>query len=541
MRHTFLRQFALAGSFLLLAAAIKSDFVNRAAPNQPPCVIQNKSGQPVTNNNDPLAKFLSAAGPCPTNVFEFRSRLTSGGAKLRPTLVANRGFHNQKNTSGAMHFMAFEIVSGRLGAFGLEINDGEFFFGHFTATDGTTLAADQRPSRDSLMVELIAWDAAKEVFNFYELIGDGKRGQWFYRGDSVDIQNDVRLLHRQANPNAPQFGGRLRCSGCHIAGGPIMKELAAPHNDWWASGRSLPFGSLKPDARLAPILKGIVDADELAVSVRAGLGKLAESAKFRQAKKALSLPERLRPLFCPVELNLESDPTPLDDKAAQINIPAAFFINPLSAQKPIAINRAHYDAALAALKASFPEASPKRPDADHGWLTPVKAFSDMLAVEALVKDGLIDREFVIDVLAVDLTNPVFSTARCGLLRLLPESADGDWQKTFRDSLQAAASGNPAARELLNNFTDPQRDAKFHQARAERFLSQCQSRLQSKDAVIELVRLLAQRRQEAGDSEISKNPQGQILEPGFRVIFPTTTPPIRSGSLRLTEDGLVIRQ
>jgi hypothetical protein len=66
-------------------------------------------------------------------------------------------------------------------------------------------------------------------------------------------------------------------------------------------------------------------------------------------------------------------------------------------------------------------------------------------------------------------------------------------------------------------------------------------LQSKDAVIELVRLLAQRRQEAGDSEISKNPQGQILEPGFRVIFPMTTPPIRSGSLRLTEDGLVIRQ
>jgi hypothetical protein len=156
---------------------------------------------------------------------------------------------------------------------------------------------------------------------------------------------------------------------------------------------------------------------------------------------------------------------------------------------------------------------------------------------------LIDREFVIDVLAVDLTNPVFSTARCGLLRLLPESADGDWQKTFRDSLQAAASGNPAARELLNNFTDPQRDAKFHQARAERFLSQSQSRLQSKGAVIELVRLLAQRRQEVRDSEISKNPLGQILEErtNFRVIFPTTTPTIRSGSLRLTEDGLVIRQ
>jgi hypothetical protein len=109
MRHTFLRQFALAGSFLLLAAAIKSDFVNRAAPNQRLCVIQNSGGQPVTNNNDPLAKFLMASGPCPTDVFEFRRHLISGGAKLRPTMVANRGFHNP--TQGS--FSLFEIISLR--------------------------------------------------------------------------------------------------------------------------------------------------------------------------------------------------------------------------------------------------------------------------------------------------------------------------------------------------------------------------------------------------------------------------------------------
>jgi hypothetical protein len=258
------------------------------------------------------------------------------------------------------------------------------------------------------------------------------------------------------------------------------------------------------------------------------------------------LQERLRPLFCPVELNLESDPTPLDDKAAQVNIPAAFFTDPLLAQGGVMVQRAHYEAALAALHASFPEAAPRRPDADHGWLTPVKAFSDTLVIESLIKDGLIDREFAIDVLAVDLTNPMFSPTRCGLLRLVPERADGEWQKTFKESLKAAAPNNPGARELFDNLTNPQRDAKFHQARAERFLAQCRQRLQTAQAVTELVRLLGQRRAEVGDSEISKNRRGQILEQGptirdsFRVIFPTIEP-IAPRSFRLTEDGLVIRQ
>ena len=77
------------------------------------------------------------------------------------------------------------------------------------------------------MVELIAWDGDKQVFNFYEMIGDGRQGKWFYRGDSLDIQADVKFLHRQTGSGDPRFGSNLRCSGCHTAGGPIMKELVA--------------------------------------------------------------------------------------------------------------------------------------------------------------------------------------------------------------------------------------------------------------------------------------------------------------------------
>jgi hypothetical protein len=84
-------------------------------------------------------------------------------------------------------------------------------------------------------------------------------------------------------------------------------------------------------------------------------------------------------------------------------------------------------------------------------------FSDSLAVESLISQGLIDREFVADVLALDLTNPLFSWAPCGLLRLAPEKADVDWQKKFQSSLKSAAPNNPAAKELFDNLNEPAKE------------------------------------------------------------------------------------
>jgi hypothetical protein len=500
------------------------------------CVIKDSKRKPVLNNGDSLAKLLLASGQCPTNVFEFRSRLLAAGAKIKTALVANRGFHNPKFGS----FSMFETVSGSLAPLGINVDDGEFFFGHFTMPGGAgTLSADQRAEADALMIELIVWDPGKQVFNFYEMRGDGKQGNWFYRGDSLDIQADVKFLHRQPVTGRLRFGENLRCSGCHTAGGPILKELASPHNDWWSKQRLLTFGNLKPDGELSRIFQGLVEADELSNSARAGVTKLFGSAKFREAQKALSLQEQLRPLFCPVELNIESDSTPLDQKASRVQIPSAFFVDSMLAQGSILIERSHYDSALGASKASFPETL--LADADHGWLTPVKAFSDTLAIDFLVKQELINQEFTLDVLAVDMTNPVFSAARRSLLRLLPDSAEGDWKEKFKAALRANAGKNPAAQELLSNLTDPSRNVQFHQARALRFLNQCQKRLQEKAAVIEMYQLLAQRRAEAFDSEISQNPQGEILEPDFRVIFPRVKPAAKPGALRLGEDGRVIRR
>src|SRR5215475_14588892 len=80
--------------------------------------------------------------------------------------------------------------------------------------------------------------------------------------------------------------------------------------------------------------------------------------------------------------------------------------------------------ALESMRSELP--GNKRADADHAWLTPVKAHSDMVAVDALIEQGVVDKDFVTAVLAVDFTNPVFSKIRCGLLKLVPDRGGSDF-------------------------------------------------------------------------------------------------------------------
>lgn len=495
------------------------------------CSLINSSGQTVGRTHDALGLLLSSDYACPKNVFALRQLLKSSGLKLETTLVANRGFHNPIQGS----FSLFEMVLGELKTLDnhLFINGGDFFFGHFTAINSEgNLIADQNPEKNSLMIEAFAWDHKKEVFNFYELRGNGTKGQWFYRGDSADIFADNELLHRQPDPQHPQFGNRLRCSGCHGAGGPIMKELSKPHNDWWEPDRELDLGGRKPDDTLQEILETLVSSEELAKNVLRGLKKLNHSHTLYH-KKSPSLQEQLRPLFCPVELNLMSDIFPNDEIRSEVSIPAEFFLDSRFLQaeenQEIMIPRTFYNAALNTVGSYFPETDLN--DADHAWLTPVKAKSDQLAVDSLIQHRVIDRKFMLDVLDVDRTNPVFSAARCSLLHLLPDTATSNWREVFLNNL--SQSQNKAAKKLLQNMMSPQQDAEFYMQEAKKLLQQCRFKLQNSKNVVMMYRLLMQRRAEVRASEISLNPLGQILEPGFRIIFPENNIIATPGALKLT--------
>jgi hypothetical protein len=491
----------------------------------PGCLPVLRTGARVTGNQDVLARLLAAGDACPPDVLALRQRIVGSGGVLATAFIGNRGFHNP----GRGSFSLFETVGGTLDGLG-KVEEGEMFFGHFTVADGARLSLDQDPTPPSLMVEAIAWDAAKGLFNFYELRGNGKTGTWTYNGDSADIVADIERLHRARAPGQEAFGERLRCSGCHVNGGPILKELAPPHNDWWTPARPLPLGGRQFDPVLSRIAQGFVGPDPLAAGVRAGVARLQASSRYRALLRARSLQERLRPLFCPVELNLASDGAPLDETSAVTLLPSSLLVDPRLAEGVLKVSRVDYEAALRSVGSRFPE-TPRR-DADHAWLGPVKAHSDEIAIQVLIEDGLVDAEFVGDVLAVDFTNPALSDSRCRLLSLVPAAAAADWPARFRGALQA--SERPEAKALLANLTDPDRDAESHRLRAEALLAACARNLGSADFVRSALRLVGQRRAAVAANEISHNRQGKILEPGFRIVFPVQAAAEGARALRLSE-------
>jgi hypothetical protein len=482
--QTRMRAVLVAGAawlFVLWSAAL----VHAACP---------VSDLPTPAPRDPVVRVLAQQSVCPQSGIDFRNALKRSGARLESTIVDFVGFHSPN--AGALFI--FEIASAASPS--LTLQRGDLLFGHING--------DQ-----SGFIELIAWDPDKQFYNFYER----DEGAWFYRGDSRDIVEDIQLLHRERPVSQGAFGQRLRCSGCHLNGGLLQKELAAPHNDWFTKGRSLPPAKLKR-ASLKEILADLVDAQELANLVAASARRLADSPGYQKVLAARSLQERLRPLFCPVEVNIESDTEPFDDGKPTVRIPSGFFVDERIATASVSVQRQSYDAALKKLGSSLPK-TPGRIDADHAWLTPIKSRSDIVAVDALVEQGIIDREFVADVLAVDFTNPVFAGSRCGLLKLVPSEAGPDFVGRFRDGLRAAKT--PAAAELLNNLTDPQRNVAAYEKQARAFVAECQKRASDPATVLDWLRLLAQRRVEVSESEISKNPKGHILENPQRVVFPST--------------------
>jgi hypothetical protein len=539
----------LAGPILQAAPGLDAGAARRLGGlqgNAANCQIQNnETGQPLAPgaNGDALFKLLSAQSACPQNALLFRQLLIANKLTSRPAMVANRGFSNPL-PQGSFSF--FEGVTGQYGT--QQLAPGDWFFGHFTAASfdsvamTSTLVPQQAATPDNLLLETLVWDPVKSMFNFYEIRGTGQGGQWFYRGDSADIQADIQNLNRNRDPAQPLFMGaikdgqagmpRLRCSGCHMNGGPIMKELAAPHDSWWTRARPLSLGAMRIAPEFTGLLAEVVSADEFAQWIKAGGERLLRSAPYWRGRQQLTLQEQLRPLFCAQEVNLESDLLPLSADDGIVAVPLAAFVDPRLAPdgaRSIPLRKALYVNALNLFRSQFFDyqtssiANGVQPigqiDADHAYEVPVKSHSDIRLVQGMVANGLIDDKFVYDVLSIDMTRPLLSERRCRLLRLLPDGVPtSNWRQQFQQNL--AASVQPAAQTLLANLRDPRRTPQYHRDQARQVIDRIRNRMADQQAVNGYVRLLAQERIAVYQAQLSQHPQGQIFEPGFRLIFPT---------------------
>ena len=458
------------------------------------CSFYDSNGHLAAKKNDALFLILSSLSTCPKDVIEFKEILQEKGLITKPTMVSNRGSHN--TNSGSFSF--FEMVEGSFDQFSL--NRNQFFFGHFTHKDkDNNLKLSKQPQ--GLMIELIIWDPVKNLYNFYELIGDKGESKWFYRGDSLDILEDNKNLHLQDDPDKPVFGKKLRCSACHSSGGPIMKELDEPYNDWWKIKKGFNLKDLKPDHEVKEILEQLNDASLLAQEVKSGIVKLEKSLVREK-----SLQEILRPLFATMEINLASSKTSLN-KATKINIPSTYWLDPRLGEVNIELSQKDYLKALFDVS-NFPESNAI--DANYPWLTPVKSFSDIHSIDKAIEEGIIDEHFVLSILAVDFKNPIFSKKRSSLLKSVPKNATIDWREIFFENIKI--NKTRASEEFLF----------FYQKSSSEIKSYIREEMKKETdnfLLINEIENLVKKREMIKKSEISKNPLGEILEPGFRVIFP----------------------
>lgn len=502
--------------------------------------------KPAPAPDDAVARAILDGPTQPRDIYEVRARLLKRGGKLRTFLLANRGHDNP--SAGSFSF--FEVYSGPMK--GGTVREGELFIGFFSARDGKGALHVRQDTEDdgALLIELVAWDYSRKQFNYWELLA-GKKPDWHFVGSTSDILENTADVYT-GKPGV-KVVAKPRCAACHTLGGPVMKELPAPHNDWITAGNKLFTGKLTRKAgkgEAGPyhvadrLFSTGADARDFAKLVKGGIDRLVEA---RAARKwdGQTLRQQLRSLFCTMEMNLVTDTRPLAHRrkdGTPVEAPAEFFADArlTGATKPVPVAVKLYDAALMKVGTRFAtdDGSLQR-DSHHAFSVPARSYMDNHILTALVKQGMLDDELIADVLAVDFTRPVYSPARAGLVRHVPESARD--VKDLREKLIAAlkaAKDDPAAKELLSNLTDPKRTAAFHRKRALAYLASCRTAASSPAAVEGWVRLALQRRNEVLAAPTAFDEKENVLEPGFKVLFPMDGA-FLPGKLSLDEKGAVV--
>ncbi|WP_239005270.1 hypothetical protein [Legionella sp. MW5194] len=160
------------------------------------CPIYFKKGT-LPIQQDPLFALVSSSVSCPETITAFTALLRDNGLNQQISLVANRGRNNPSQGS----FSFFTSIYGAMRD-GKSVAHGDFFIGYFTDQKEGLIHLDQQAEAGKLVIEVIAWDNDKALYNFYELRGiDGSQTRWFYRGKFE------RCLSRQPLFISPQSPG----------------------------------------------------------------------------------------------------------------------------------------------------------------------------------------------------------------------------------------------------------------------------------------------------------------------------------------------
>jgi hypothetical protein len=307
-------------------------------------------------------------------------------------------------------------------------------------------------------IEAWGFDSGRGRFNYYVMDRSAGVHSWKFRGSS-DGADGLDLAGRSGT-----------CLACHRNGGPVMKELLRPWNNWHSvdSQATYLLSTANPSARWpvalqSPRFRERLDQAEnlegkIIAAIRQFNTKRVEAALQKNSdgtvavdgqglSKVLEGRRVLKPLFQTTEFNLTSSQQksrlhPLPATSTQgpdepVVIPNSFFLNAnligvgggVRGFVGLGITSAEqFSAAAKVSPQEYKELVTKtgtklfgKPgDADFAWFVPEPSQIDNDMVDRLLRIGVVSPEFVAAVLAIDLETPVLSAERAQLLNFIPD-------------------------------------------------------------------------------------------------------------------------
>jgi hypothetical protein len=354
--------------------------------------------------------------------------------------------------------------------------------------------------------EAIGKDKTSGVFNYYAREDD----TWKFFGSSLDLISDGY----DCNANGactPKAAAKTRCAGCHVGGGLIMKELNSPWVHWEGDTQTPGLEGL---FSASPSLLGS-RGNGIDMESKVSNGNSSYVPKRIAFLKTKGVAEVLRPLFCTMDINLQSAggtsvPTSIRNEALLDPAWQSFDSPP--------INPADYTALVAQFKqrvagnggAPLKDKTGKAVDDTFFKFTfPERSAIDVTYVQQLVAAKIVDDDFVKDVLDIDFTRPIFSKTRCDLLKFAPTlTADKMTPDAIRDGFKKAlaADTSAAGKKLAANLAAVG-DAAAHKAEVDKYLTACKAR--DKKAFLTDVFTFVAHQRRAARANVANSRQGII--------------------------------
>ena len=366
-------------------------------------------------------------------------------------------------------------------------------------------------------VELMAWDAKSDGFNFYRSLGE--EGSWVFAGKS-----------RDALVEPSQRKGPFES---HKSGTFLMKELRAPWINWHSPDANI-FPTVFSDAdprREHPWFTGKVGQGALVCETSVARPAITRwtKARFTHAVAGggtVADPGRImEQILDTPTVNLMTSHT--EGKAAanatSVDLPERFFVDAeglseiLGLQPPpaFAVSGQIYQSALETfdVKLSDGQGFERVGETHFAFVIPERAFEDEEVLRHAIEIGLVSRRLAAALLMTDFPNPVFSVRRAKLLEQVPKAATvANKQSTFSEEMAqailAAADGSPEGspeREFAERWAIGEQFEDSFNALLQGYYQAVEAGLQDQERFNEYFRLAESRRQRVKQMPIFENP------------------------------------